>query len=386
MATYQYSKKWRADIHIKGVKVAAQSGFDSKAEAQEWHDKEKERFIALAPKQALRKVSYPETLRSDAESISSLVKMPLPLIQDLERPNCIPFNTMFWEDLWEQFNTIHLPTVRKSTQVRYAMDVKYRIQPFFERCPLDQISQITIENFKLHLLQTLSPKSTNNCLALLKLILKKGVQWQFLKENPGQHVGLQKLAERKHIWWQNKEDILKFLAVAKFDPYYLAYRLGLECGLRLGEIVGLSKDDINMEQGQIHIHRQWLEKEHYYGPTKHGRERYISFTQDSELYGLFEKALQVNPSSEILFFTRLGNRVGCRKLSGYYFQNLIKKSGVPRIRFHDLRHTFASWYMITTDNIWDLKYLLGHQDIQTTQRYAHLSSKRRFSPDFGWNL
>ena len=206
-----------------------------------------------------------------------------------------------------------------------------------------------------------------------------------VKENPAQYILLQKVPDKKNNWWQNKDDIRKFLAAAKDTPYYLAYRLALDCGLRLGEIIGLSKSDINLEQGQIHIHKQWLDKESCYGPTKNGKERYIGFTKESELYRLLEQALKVRPESEILFFTQKWSRLSGRKLSGYYFQSLIKKSRVPKIRFHDLRHTFASWYMMTTDNIWDLKYLLGHQDIKTTQQYAHLSSKKRLSPDFGWN-
>ncbi|MBM4222383.1 MAG: site-specific integrase [Gammaproteobacteria bacterium] len=374
MSTYQYGKKWRADIHIKGMKVAAQSGFNSKEEAQAWHDKEKQRIKSLSKPTESKKSENGFALSIERNFIDDSKNQTLSNL----------YNQISFDDLWERFKILHLPTIRKSTQDRYILDVEYRIRPFFKNYPLDQISQIIIESFKINLLQRLSPKSSNNCLALLKMILKRGVQWGMIKESPAQHVELHKLAERKYDWWQHKEDIMKFLSVAKNDPYYLAYRLGLDCGLRLGEIVGLSKKDINLNQGQIHIHRQWLEKEKRYGATKHGKERYIGVSKNSELYHLLEKALLVRPESEALFFTRLGNRISCRKLSGYYFQKLIEKSGVPRIRFHDLRHTFASWYMITTDNIWDLKYLLGHADIQTTQRYAHLSSKKRFSPNFEW--
>ena len=79
------------------------------------------------------------------------------------------------------------------------------------------------------------------------------------------------------------------------------------------------------------------------------------------------------PEDNRLFLTQGGRILSCNKLSSAYFQRLIVKSGVPRIRFHDLRHTFASWYMMVSDNIWELKGILGHSDIQTTQKYAHLS-------------
>jgi site-specific recombinase XerC len=55
------------------------------------------------------------------------------------------------------------------------------------------------------------------------------------------------------------------------------------------------------------------------------------------------------------------------------FQKDIEASGVERIRFHDLRHTFASHYMMSGGNLYDLQKILGHADIKTTERYAHLS-------------
>lgn len=73
-------------------------------------------------------------------------------------------------------------------------------------------------------------------------------------------------------------------------------------------------------------------------------------------------------------------RVLNRKLAGYHFSKLVAGAQVPKIRFHDLRHTFASWYMIEVGDIWSLKGILGHVDVQTTQRYAHLSDRHQKMP------
>ena len=69
------------------------------------------------------------------------------------------------------------------------------------------------------------------------------------------------------------------------------------CGMRLGEIIGLSKKDINLSTCCIHIHRQWLEKEKQYGPPKHGKMHYIRFNKNSELFKLLSKSV----SDEALF-------------------------------------------------------------------------------------
>ena len=70
----------------------------------------------------------------------------------------------------------------------------------------------------------------------------------------------------------------------------------------------------------------------------------------------------------------------------HHLNKVIKAAGVPEIRFHDLRHTFASWYMIEVGDIWSLKGILGHVDIQTTQRYAHLSQSHQKVPTLSWAL
>ena len=129
---------------------------------------------------------------------------------------------------------------------------------------------------------------------------------------------------------------------------------------------------------------QWLEKEKCYGPPKHNRERYISYSEESDLGFLLQQGIELSPHKEALTVARTGNRLSCRKLSGYHFKKVVKKSAVPMIRFHDLRHTFASWFMIRNDDIWALKGILGHKDVQTTQRYAHLSSRFKKVPSFNW--
>lgn len=248
-----------------------------------------------------------------------------------------------------------------------------------------KMQQLIIEEFKVKTLSKLSLKSTKNCMGVLKIIFKKACEWGMIDTNPCAQAKMQKTHRKLFAWWQYKEDIVKFLAVAKEDPYYLAYRLGLDCGMRLGGIVGLSKNDIDLEHCHIYIHRQWLEKERSYGPPKHGKGRYIRFEQDSDIHALLKIALSTDPHKEIIFWAKNGGRLSGRKLSGVYFQKLIAESQVPRIRFHDLRHTFASWFMIHNDNIWELKGILGHQDISTTQIYAHLSHRSGGVLSFDWS-
>ncbi|MBF0207076.1 MAG: tyrosine-type recombinase/integrase [Oligoflexia bacterium] len=349
MTIYRRGKTWHAEVYVNGKRKDFRGGFSNKKEAKDWYDRAKAKILFA--------------------SNDSNTKQ----------------NFMF-KDLIEKYVEYHLPTILPGTSRRYMVDIKYRITPYFEFYRLEQITLQVIEDFKLGLLHTLSAKSANNCLALLKSIFRKSVEWNMIEKDPSEKINLVKQSKKKYHWWESIADIQKFLSIAKNDRYHLGHRLALDFGLRLGEIIGLTKGDINLELGHIHVHRQWPEKEGKYGPTKHGKERFLKYSKDSELASLIEEFVKNKAINSPLFTTSTGNRLRPQKLSNYYFQNLIKKAGIPRIRFHDLRHTFASWFMIKNDNIWELMRILGHADIQTTQKYAHLSSLQRSVPEFNWHV
>lgn len=281
---------------------------------------------------------------------------------------------MLFSEIVEKFIQIHLPTVSVGTQMRYQIDLKHRIKPYFYERELLQIDRLTIESFRSQIMPKLDPKSVNNCTQLLFLIFNKAVEWEMIEKNP---MKLRKLRipETKYHWWDEEKDISKFLAEAKRTKYYAAYLLALECGLRLGEIVGLAKQDVDLKRCCINIHQQWLADQKRLGPTKSGKQRFVAFHPKSDLKRALAAAISNSPDPHAIFVTRLGRRVHPTKIRTHMFFQLLRKSGVPQIRFHDLRHTFASWYMIKNDDIWSLKEILGHRDVQTTQRYAHLSSR-----------
>ncbi len=342
MAIYKSGKFWRADVYIHAKRALQKGGFLTKKDAKTWHD-----MMILNP-----------------------VLEPAPQEPVPQKP----IQPVLFESVIQRFEEYHLPKIAINTKRRYEIDISLRIRPILGAIPVEEFTPLFLEEVMKEVYRTLSLKTANNCIGLLKTILNQGARWRMVESGLSDFIRMKKSYGRPYSWWENKEDILKFLSVAQFDPYYLAYRLGLECGMRLGEIVGLTKSAIDLQNLHIHVHQQWLENEQMYAPPKHGKSRYIRFERDSELYELLEKAVHANPGEERLFLSKSGDRIlGCKMLSQRYFQRLIVKSGVPRIRFHDLRHTFASWYMLMSDNIWELKGILGHADIQTTQKYAHLS-------------
>ena len=146
--------------------------------------------------------------------------------------------------------------------------------------------------------------------------------------------------------------------------------------------MGLTQKDIDLKRGRIEVHRQWLTKEQCYGSTKGGGKRTIHFDPRSELSKTLATAF-LRSNNQTLLKSYNGKAVDSRVVSKA-FQRTAKRAGVPVIRFHDLRHTFASWFMMTHGDIWKLKAILGHQCITTTERYAHLSKNAHNVTQFEW--
>ena len=337
MAIEKFRNAWRAYVYVDGKKVMSKSGFKNKTEAKAWHDRQKANFNP-AKVEKKKKTAF-EVLLTD-------------------------------------FETLHLPTIKPETKRRYLVDINYRIQPFFQFYPLEQLKSIHFERFKVKIMSptpngsTLTPKSINNCLGLLHLLFEKAVEWGYLVKNVCSIKTLP-IPQQDYTWWEDPNDIGKFLAVAKENRNFAAHKLALETGMRLGEIIGLSKKDVNFDRLQIKINRQWSDKQASYCPTKNSKIRVVPI--DRELAKLLKEAILASPDKEIIFVTKTGNRLRCDKLRDQ-FKRLIKKAQVPDIRFHDMRHTFASHYMISVGDIWTLKQILGHSSITTTERYAHLSA------------
>lgn len=344
MAIFKFKGSYKAEVFVSGKKVATKYGFKNKSEARLWHD--------------AFKATY------DPSKIKDGPKLKM-------------------DDLLRQFEATHLKTIKYATAERYRVDIRYRIEPFFRFFDLQKIDIALIERFRADLIekQKLKPKTINNCTDTLRLILNKGVKWGMLVKNPFDMDRL-KVPEQNYEWWERREQVQAFLQVAAKTRYYPLYLTALETGMRLGEIVGLSKGDVSFDRMQIRVHRQWLDKEKRYGPCKANNVRTIPMSEG--LADVLKGAIEASPNHEAIFVTRTGRRAGARKVSGEHFPRLIGLAGVPEITFHGLRHTFASHFMINGGSIWDLRQILGHADIKMTQRYAHLSPLNLKAPTVNW--
>jgi integrase len=132
--------------------------------------------------------------------------------------------------------------------------------------------------------------------------------------------------------------------------------IALHTGMRLGEILNLQWGDLDFASGHIVIR-----------DSKNGEPRHVPM--DSTVRQLLSGYIPTSGSPHV-FPSASGGRLSTVQKA---FRNARTRAGMPDLHFHDLRHTFASQWMMNGGDLYALKDILGHKSIVMTQRYAHLS-------------
>jgi len=144
-----------------------------------------------------------------------------------------------------------------------------------------------------------------------------------------------------------------------FHRLRLLVLVALTTGMRVSEIFGLRWQDVLYDEGLIAVRAK----------LKGGKMRYVPMTP--ELAGeLRQDSTAI--SGDRIFPPKPGATSGRQRVEGS-FEDLLERAGIEDFRFHDLRHTFASWYMMNGGDLYELAKILGHSNIKMTERYAKLA-------------
>lgn len=254
--------------------------------------------------------------------------------------------------------------------------LRNNILPKFGSKQLRKITPEMIEVLIKDLRKTgIKDATINKNLELVRTIFNYCLKRQKTVYNPMVAVGLLKIQEPPIVFWtlaeadQFLQYIEKKYRESKSDLPFL-YKFALNTGMRLGEILGLSWHDVDLPNKLITVRRSFDSYQGKIKDTTKGKKiRHVPI--NSAIYdNLVEMRMKRN--GELVFSTITG-KPKYRSNVTHYFQKACVEAGVRKIRFHDLRHTYASHFVMNKGDLFHLKEILGHSDIMTTQRYAHLS-------------
>lgn len=211
--------------------------------------------------------------------------------------------------------------------------------------------------------------SVNNVLTFLKQIFKYAHEEEILLINPLKKV--QPLNEpERDFQYLHKEEITTLLRANRFEEIYPILVIALNTGMRLGEIFGLCWDCVSLETDQILVKRT-LARSGLKDKTKTKLIRAIPM--NDAVLDLIKQLFKNQTSSKFVFADSKGESLRPDHFSSRQFKTALVNAGLKRIRFHDLRHTYASNYMMNGGNLYDLQKISGHTKSDTTNIYAHLS-------------
>ena len=248
---------------------------------------------------------------------------------------------------------------------KYALE---NIKEYFgEDSVLSSVRYVHLETYRNHLKQKLtkngtirSDASVNREMSCLHHIFTKAVEWELMEKNPfNKGKSLQMKENNKRLRYLKEEEIPKLLDECSkhLRPIVIC---ALSTGMDRGEILNLKWDQIR--NGFI-----------YLGKYKTRPDRQIPINDDLDL--LFGEVRKEKHFKSKYVFTDTQNR----KLDSIKrgFTAAVRRAGITNFRFKDLRHTFASHFVMRGGTMKELQELLGHKTMTMTLRYAHLSGAHK---------
>ncbi|OFZ15285.1 MAG: hypothetical protein A2X86_08155 [Bdellovibrionales bacterium GWA2_49_15] len=256
-----------------------------------------------------------------------------------------------------------------STYEGYAMYIRRHFIPHFGDLCLNEIQRHHIDKFVVALKKKEhNTRGINLIMGCLRTLFNAAVEEDYLRASPLK--GFKNLKEdlRSEIY-MTKTEIMQFLRANSQDSNYPLYVVAMNSGMRRGELCGLKWDRVNFQQMQLEV-AGIRDRRGYRATTKTGRRRVVPMNDQVKSLLL---AMYGQKKSEFVFEEDDGTPINPHHVYRAFTKAQEKATLERHFRFHDLRHTFASHFMMNGGNIYDLQKILGHTQIEMTMRYAHLS-------------
>lgn len=280
--------------------------------------------------------------------------------------------TAVFSGFMKYFLEVHIITNCKPSYQRTTEQIiRCHLVPFFGHGNVRHIEVEDVERYKALKAKTLAPKTVNNHLGVLSVALNRAVDWGYADANPVARVRSLQLPPQEFQFWDRPQSETFLRAVGKVEPDWFPFFLtALRTGMRQGELFALRWQDVDFERDQLRVVRS-VNRGDITTP-KSGRTRTIPMTD--RLHRALKDARHLR--GELVFCKEDGDFL-TRSLVRLPFWQSTRSAGVPVIRFHDLRHSFASQLVMAGVPLVAVQQYLGHADMKMTMRYSHLSPTMR---------
>ena len=298
-----------------------------------------------------------------------------------------------WYDIWmKEYNG----NVKDSTRSQYEYQGRCHIKPMIGNRKLQKITAPILQKFindSYNEGDGLSPKSCRNLHGVLHKLFNQAVLCGYIKHNPVSAVQLPRV-EKKEMHFLSGNTLEAFLAEIKGKAYENLLFCDVFTGLRESEIIGLTWDCVDFENGTIRIEKQFKRErqpkggnKYRFDTLKNGKTRVISPApavfdclkreRAEQAKNRLKYGSSYSNEHNLVFTNEIGGHLSPVTVYGC-FKRRVEAIGCPEVRFHDLRHTHAVIRIQNGDDFKTISEDMGHATVAFTMDvYGHVSDKMK---------
>ena len=285
-------------------------------------------------------------------------------------------------------------SLRLSTWQSYRTNVEAYVIPRLGTTPLQAVTPAMLNNLYADLLASgrarqpgpLSARTVRYTHTIIRKALATAVQWDRLTRNPAEQATAPRHHTPKMTCW-TAEELRTFLKHVEDDRLYAAWVLAATTGLRRGELLGLRWQDVDLDalpHGRIAITQALLAVRNrlsFSEPKTRSSRRSVALDQWTQQALQVHRACQreermetgIRANNDLVFTREDGEPLHPDLFSRDAFQRHARAAGLPRIRFHDLRHSYATLALQAGVPAKVVSDRLGHSTISITlDTYSHV--------------
>ena len=327
--------------------------------------------------------------RTQAE-VKSKLSVAIAESQQLDVSRSGEYTVAEWLRLW--FELYAKPSIRPSTAGYYKRGIEQYTVPRIGAIKLNKLTSREIQNLYKDLLESgrtrkpqrkkkpgLSGSTVRGVHTMLHSALDRAVKERLLIRNPADGCVVPK-AQHQEMKTLRPEDLKAYLDAAERRGALAMFYLELVSGIRKGELVALQWTDLGVEQRTISVSKQATKDADnnlvVARPKTENSIRQISIPQEAVELLIQEHAK--HPDNPWLFpSSRTGGMYHPDSVATLH-QRILKDAGLEHLRFHDLRHTFATLALQNGVDIKTVSAMLGHYDAGFTLRtYTHTTRQKQ---------
>jgi integrase len=322
-------------------------------------------------------VTKAEAIKKQRTAMNALDR-GLPVLQD-ERQTLGTFLTQWLEG-------IRPPHVRPKTYRSYEQLMRVHVIPALGKIPLTKLTPQRLQAlYAERLASGRSQTTVRHIHAVLHTALEQAVRWGLVARNVSDLVDAPKM-RRQEMLVLNGEQARTFLSVAQGDRLEALYVAALTTGMREGELLALRWRDVDLDVGHLQVCNT-LQKlpgqPPEIAPAKTDYSRRKITLAGTTLEALRAHKIRQNAERlamgpawedwELVFCTTIGTPLSGKNLLERGLRPLLKRAGLPALRFHDLRHTCATLLLLQGVHPKIVSEMLGHSSVAITlQVYSHV--------------